>query len=128
VLIGFLKGNSNNKTNLFKEVLQRNIPYGFSALTLQEVLQGALNEKEFKTLKEYLSSQRIYYLKQEYETYEKAARIFFETRRKGFTPRSTIDVLIVLTAIDNNLLLLHDDRDFDIMAMNLAKLNILETI
>ena len=32
------------------------------------------------------------------------------------TVRSTIDVLIALTAIEHHAFLLHDDRDFDVIA------------
>ena len=128
VLMGFLKGKSSDKVKLFKEILLRNIPFGISPLTLQEVLQGARTENDFYTLKQFLSSQRIYYLDNEAETYENAARIYFELRRRGVTPRSTIDILIALTAIDNNLLLLHDDRDFDAMAGQLSDLRILNKL
>lgn len=39
--------------------------------------------------------------------------------------RGTIDILIALTAMENNLILLHDDRDFDAIASktNLAVLD-----
>ncbi|MBS4030643.1 MAG: hypothetical protein KGZ63_04355 [Clostridiales bacterium] len=52
VLIGFLKGQVDEKTELFKDVLSRDIPFGISSYTYQEVLQGARNETEFNTLKE----------------------------------------------------------------------------
>ncbi|WP_061214633.1 type II toxin-antitoxin system VapC family toxin [Syntrophomonas wolfei] len=128
VLIGFLKGQINEKIQLFDQVLSRNIDFGFSSYTFQEVLQGARNEKEYKQLRDYLSTQIIYFLPEKTATYEKAARLYFDLRRKGITPRSTIDVLIALTAIENNLLLLHNDRDFDLMAGQLETLNILKMI
>ena len=115
VLIGFLKGQNDAKTLLFNEILTRNIPFGISAYTLQEVLQGARNEKDYLKLWEYLSTQIIYFLPGEISTYEKAARLYFDLRRKGFTPRSTIDILIALTALENQLMLLHNDRDFDLI-------------
>lgn len=54
--------------------------------------------------------------------------MYFDLRRSGVTIRSTIDVLIALTAIQNNLHLLHNDRDFDIMAEKLPKLKILNSL
>ena len=128
VLIGFLKGQINEKIQLFDQVLSRNIDFGFSSYTFQEVLQGARNEKEYKQLRDYLSTQIIYFLPEKTATYEKAARLYFDLRRKGITPRSTIDVLIALTAIENNLLLLHNDRDFDLMAEQVDTLRILKMI
>ena len=128
VLIDFLKGQTNEKIQLFDEILSRNIDFGFSSYTFQEVLQGAQNEKEYEQLHDYLSTQIIYFLPEETATYEKAARFYFDLRRKGITPRSTIVVLIALTAIENNLLLLHNDRDFDLMAKQVETLNILKAI
>jgi len=125
VLIGYLKGQTDNKTELLKDVLTRELPFGISSYTYQEVLQGARNEKEFETLKEYLSTQKIYFLKQEISTFEKASRMFFDLRRKGSTPRSTIDILIALTAIEYNLILLHNDNDFDFMSKHIPDLEIM---
>lgn len=128
VLIDFLKGQTNAKTLLFEEILSREIPFGLSPYTFQEVLQGARNEKEYKHLHDYLSTQTIYYLPEEIATYEKAARLYFDLRRKGMTPRSTIDILIALTAIENKLMLLHNDRDFDLMAEQVETLSVLKMI
>jgi len=125
VLISYFKGHTNDKTELLKDILFREIPFGISSYTYQEILQGARNEKEFEILKEYLSTQRVYFLKQEKFTYEKAAQMFFDLRRKGLTPRSTIDILIALTAIEYNLTLLHNDNDFDIMSKHIPKLRIM---
>jgi len=115
VLIDFLRGVVNTKTDQFESILQLDIPYGISAYTYQELLQGARNEKEYNTLHDYLGSLVIYYLDANIHSFEKASRLVFDLRRKGVTPRSTIDVYIALTAIENNLMLLHNDRDFDAM-------------
>ena len=128
VLIGFLKGDVNEKTELLNEVISRDAPFGISAYTYQEVLQGAKDKIELQKLKGYLSTQLIYYLNQDASTYEKAAILYFDLRRKGITPRSTIDILIALTAIENKLALLHNDHDFDIMASHMPELRILNTI
>lgn len=115
VLINYLRGKDNLKTRLLKEVLFKKIPVGISPFTYQEVLQGAKDKGEFDLLKHHFSKWTIYYLP-ERENYEKAAELYFELRRKGLTPRSTIDILIAITAIEYDLVLLHDDRDFDEIA------------
>jgi len=56
--------------------------------------------------------------------FERAARLYFDLRRKGITPRGTIDIFIALTAIHHNLSLLHDDRDFDAIASYVKELKI----
>ena len=62
------------------------------------------------------------------ETYEKAAKMFFDLRRQGITPRSVLDVLIALTAIENKLLLLHNDKDFDMMSSKVSELIIINEL
>ncbi|MCL2081152.1 MAG: PIN domain-containing protein [Oscillospiraceae bacterium] len=128
VIIDFLKGDENPKTIVFESVLKRNLPYGIASYTVQEILQGAKNENEYGLLKDYLSTLTVYFLPERVETYEKAARLYYELRRKGVTLRSSIDILISLIAIENNFFLLHNDKDFDMFAANLDNLKILEKI
>jgi len=128
VLIDFLKGTQNEKTALLKEILERDVPFGISAYTYQEVLQGARSESEYARLRSYFGSQDIYYVPQKSAFYEKAARLYFNLRRKGVTVRGMIDVLIAQTAIENKLLLLHNDRDFDAMAAAVPDLKILQQL
>jgi predicted nucleic acid-binding protein len=70
----------------------------------------------------------IYYPPHDRIFYEKAARLYFDLRRQGVTIRNSIDVLIALTAIENNLMLLHNDCDFDAIADMTASLQILKTL
>lgn len=127
VLIDFLKGAENAKAELFSFALKQNLPYGFAGYTYQEILQGAKDENEYGKLKEYFSTQKFYFLPQNLKTYEKAARLFYDLRRQGLTLRSSIDVLIALTAIEYELLLLHNDRDFDMIAAQTGALKIWDT-
>lgn len=116
VLIGFFKGQTNQEIKLFEEILRHKIPFGIPCYAYQEVLQGTANEKEYNQLKEFLSTQVIYFLPETKETYEKAAKLYFDLRRMGVTVRSTIDILIALMAIESQIPLLHSDKDFDNIA------------
>jgi len=116
VLIQFLKGVDSKNSRKFGIVLQRGIPFGINSLIFQEVLQGAGSEKEYLTLKKYLETQRFYHLNDPIGSFAEAAKIYLDCRKKGITIRSTIDCLIAQTALENNLLLLHEDSDFDLMA------------
>lgn len=115
-LVHFLKGVDTESSRRFSIVLQRGTPFGINSLIFQEVLQGAGSEKEFFTLKKYLETQRFYHLNHPIESFAKAAKIYHDCRKKGITIRSTIDCLIAQTALENDLLLLHEDSDFDLMA------------
>ena len=125
-MIDALKGNDNPKTRIFSEVLRRDIPFGFSAYTYQELLQGAKDREEFNRLADYLSGQQIYLFPVDVETFKRAAETYFNLRQNGVTIRSTVDILIALTAIEYKLSLLHNDSDFDLMAQHLDSLIILQ--
>ena len=116
VLINYFKGINNPKTKKFEEILETETPFGINNFIYQEVLQGASDEKEYNLLNEYLGSQKFYELLYGTQSYENAAKIYHLCRKKGITPRSTIDLLIVETAIENNLFLLHDDKDYSEIA------------
>ena len=116
VLIHFLKGAKTEKSRKFSIILQRRMPFGINSLIFQEVLQGAGSEKEYLTLREYLETQRFYHLKDPIDSFAKAAKMYLDCRKKGITIRSTIDCLVAQTALENDLLLLHEDSDFDLMA------------
>ena len=118
VLVNFFKGITNKQVIKLENAIKDKIPFGINNLIYQELLQGARSEKEFDLLKEYLSTQRFYDLKNAKESYEAAAKNYFYCRKNGITVRSTIDMLILQTAMENNLYLLHDDRDFS----NIAKI------
>jgi hypothetical protein len=116
VLIDFLEGRKTESGQRLKTVLQQGIPFGINPFIYQEVLQGAKSEKEYRLLKKYLETQRFCHPKDPVESFAKAAKIYFDCRRKGVTIRSTIDCIIAQTAIEHDLFLLHNDSDYDAMA------------
>jgi predicted nucleic acid-binding protein len=79
-----------------------------------ELLQGCRDEKEWSLLKSYLDAQD--YLELDPASWEAAARIYFELRRTGHTVRSPIDCCIAQLALDYDLMLLHRDGDFRVIA------------
>ena len=116
VLIGFFRGDSNSSVDVFRELCNQQIPFAISSVIYQELLQGAKNEKEFDTLQSYLGTQRFFNPKEPLESFSAAAEIYFKCRRKGITIRSTIDCLIAQTAMEHNLFLFHNDKDFTAMS------------
>jgi predicted nucleic acid-binding protein len=116
ILVDFLGGRKVKGSQKFKLVLQQAIPFGITPLTYQDLLQGATSEKEYGLLRKYLETQRFYHPREPVNSYARAASIYFDCRKNGVTLRSTIDCIIAQTAIDHDLLLLHNDNDFDAMA------------
>ena len=90
----------------------------------QELLQGAKNIEEYSQLQEYLSTLPFYKLRNGKVSFEKAAYLYFICRKNGITIRSTIDLLIAETAIENDLYLLHNDKDFTNLGKVVTELKI----
>jgi predicted nucleic acid-binding protein len=82
--------------------------------TQLELLQGSLNEQEWTLLSTYLEAQDSVELPS--SSWQTAARIYYDLRRRGLTVRSPIDCCIAQAALENDLLLVHDDRDFETIA------------
>ena len=79
-----------------------------------ELLQGAAGEQEWAMLADHLEGQD--YVETSGDTWRDAARIYFELRRRGRTVRSPIDCCVAQLAIENDLRLLHENRDFEAIA------------
>ena len=124
VLVDYFKGIESRPAKLFDELIENGIPYGINNFVYQELLQGSRTIDEFNTLKEYLETIPFYDLQYGKESYEKAAFLHFQCRRNGITIRSTIDLLIAEIAIENNLLLLHNDEDFNNIGKVIKELRI----
>ncbi|MFH1090387.1 MAG: PIN domain nuclease, partial [Pseudomonadota bacterium] len=81
-------------------------------IIITEVLQGIKKDSDFEKLAEYLLEFPIYGPKS-IETYLRAAQLYRDCRKKGRTVRKTIDCIIAAICLENDLILLHQDSDFD---------------
>lgn len=116
VLIDYLKNVEDEYSNALNILIENNYPIGINNYIYQEVLQGAKSIKEYTILKDYLSQFHFYDIKGK-DSYEKAAEMNVLCRTKGVSVRSTVDLLIAQTAIENDIMLLSKDFDF----LNIAK-------
>ena len=112
VWVKLFRTNNDFKQTLIETINGRD--YYLSRFTQTELLQGARNEQEWLQLNNYLSTQD--YIDPSISSWSHAARIYYELRRQGITVRNTIDCLIATSAIEYDLLLLHNDRDFEAIA------------
>lgn len=81
-----------------------------------ELLQGCRDESQWSRLHDYLEGQD--YLEARSATWPAAAKIYFLLRKRGITVRSPIDCCIAQIAMEHEVLLLHDDRDFDLIGQH----------
>ena len=96
------------------ETLIANREILLTRFTQLELLQGSLNEQEWTILSTYLEVQD--YVELTPSSWQAAARIHYDLRRQGLTVRSPIDCCIAQAALENDLLLIHNDRDFETIA------------
>jgi predicted nucleic acid-binding protein len=115
VWIDYLSGAETEPTDRFGEISSRGYAVGLASVVYQEVVQGVSSRREFEQTSEYLGSQIFYHPRDTVGSYREAARIYFDCRRAGITIRSSADCLIARVAIEHELLLLHDDRNFEKM-------------
>jgi predicted nucleic acid-binding protein len=83
-----------------------------------EVLAGARDQRHLRTLEQMLYSHG--HVPVEQDDYVSAATIWRTCRRGGDTPRSLLDCLIAAVAMRNDAAVLHNDRDFDVIARHVG--------
>lgn len=116
VLIDFLQGGTSPGVQHLAKALDDGTPIALTPIVIQEVLQGARDRGQWRRLQAYLGSQELLLPAHPVESHVAAARIYFDCRRKGLTVRSSIDCLIAQIALENDAVLLHAERDFDVIA------------
>lgn len=112
IWIDFLRGNNSIYHHTLHNLIEKEEDVCISGIIFTEILQGIKNDKFFSEIKRYLLEFPIYNPKS-IDTYIFAANIFRQCGKKGKTVRKTVDCLIAAIAIENGLILLHNDRDFD---------------
>jgi predicted nucleic acid-binding protein len=80
-----------------------------------EVLQGIREDKTYRRTRAILRSFPILRVRG-LRTFDRAAAIYRECRKKGLTIRSTVDCLIAATCLEADAELYQNDRDFDAIA------------
>lgn len=111
VWIDYFRGVTTKETELLDALLGIE-PIAIGDLVLAEVLQGFKSERDFNQAKKLLTSLvMVDMLGQEIAI--QTARNFRSLRERGITVRKTIDTIIATYCIENDLALLHSDRDFD---------------
>lgn len=113
VLIAFFRGQATAGAARLRQLEERSEPFAVPAVCCQELLQGARDEREWRLLDDYLSSQTLLAPDDPWATHHAAARIYFDCRRRGVTVRSSVDCLIAQLTLASEGVLLHDDEDFE---------------
>ncbi|MCD4696671.1 MAG: PIN domain nuclease [Bacteroidales bacterium] len=110
VWIDYFNGLKNKHTDKLDELLSSELII-IGDIILAETLQGFRKDKDFVNAKEALSVIACYSISNK-KIAIKSAENFRNLRKKGITIRKTTDMLIGIFCIENNIPLLHNDRDF----------------
>jgi predicted nucleic acid-binding protein len=117
VWIDYFNGKITKQTNLLDSLLGNELIV-VGDIILTEVLQGFRRDRDFDQALE-LFGRFVFREMLGKEIAVQSAGNYRILRRKGVTVRKTIDVVIATFCIENDLPLLHSDRDFRPMEQHL---------
>ena len=122
VWIDFFAGRNESHVMSLQEYIESEEDLSLCGVILAEVLQGIRSDADFIKTKEYLGD--LIFLPMRQATFIQAAEIYRSLRKKGVTIRKPVDCMIASVAIEYNIQLLHNDRDFNHIAKH-SKLRVL---
>ena len=109
VWIDWINGRYSPATDRLDTWLERD-EAALLPIILQEILQGARSEQAFQALAAQFA--RIPLLRIPAESFNRAAWLYARCRWQGITIRSPHDCLIAASAVEHDIPLLTQDRDF----------------
>ena len=114
VWIDFFNGKETRYRHHLHYLIEREEDICLTEIVLTEILQGVKDDRDCRTTKRYLLEFPVLRPKG-IETYIAAADIYRKCRTKGKTVRKTVDCIISAIALEHNLILFHNDSDFEII-------------
>jgi hypothetical protein len=115
IWIPFFNGTPVKTSEMLSRLIDREEDICLSDFILMEILQGFKSDKEFEMARKYLLRFPVY-SPAGISSYIRASQIYRKCRKQGLTLQNSVDCIIAQTAIENDLILLHRDRDFDRIA------------
>ena len=116
VWIDFLTGRPGGHVELLESALTSREDICICGVILAEVLQGIREDRAYRETHKLF--KKLKYLAMPREIYSYAAEIYRGLRKRGVTVRKPIDCMIAAVAIKNDVPLLHNDRDFEPIAVH----------
>ena len=83
---------------------------------IQEILQGFRDEQAFRVARDSLRAIPCVESPLDQNLFLEAADLYRRARRAGLTVRSGVDCLIAACAVRNDLVVIHQDRDYSALA------------
>jgi predicted nucleic acid-binding protein len=124
VWIDLFRGRDTVQVKALERLIGENEDICVCGVILTEVLQGIREDQDYS--KASIRFEAFIYLPMGQGTFKKAAGIYRTLRRTGVTIRNTVDCMIAAVAIEHDITLLHNDRDFMPIAQHCG-LKVVET-
>jgi len=110
VWIDFFAGQSLPHVAKLVNLIEDKEDICICGIILAEVLQGIRKDNEYRKTRDLFKT--LLFLPMPYSVFLRSAEIYRKLRKKGITIRKPLDCMIAATAIENDLPLLHNDKDF----------------
>lgn len=114
VWIDLFAGRDGPHVTVLESLIEDRDDICLCGIILTEVLQGIRDDKEYYETESMLAN--LILLPMTRKTFLLAANIYRSLRARGITIRNSVDCMIAAVCIENNGRLLHNDRDFDLLA------------
>jgi len=124
VWIDFFADRQTPQVAKLQELIENEEDLCVCGVILAETLQGIRSDADYRRTKSHLDS--LLFFPMHRSTFVQAATLYRSLRKKGVTIRKPVDCMIASVALQHNLTLLHNDRDFDQIAKHF-KLKVLKT-
>ena len=111
VWIDWLRGSDTNAVRFVQE-REAHEELALTQMVYLEVLQGVRSDRQYAACVRVLGAQTILQPLDALETFEAAAQLYRQARKRGFTIRRSTDCLIAAIALEQGAVLVHNDRDF----------------
>ena len=113
VWIDFFTSKTLPHVETLENLILKNKNICICGIVITEVLQGIKNDKEFNKTKKLLEC--LVFLPMSYTTFIKSAQLYRTLRKNGITIKRVMDCLIATVAIENDISILHNDKDFSLI-------------
>ncbi len=110
VWIDFFAARSLPHVAALETIIKRRENICICGIILTEVLQGIRQDTEFRKTRDLFNT--LIFLPMPYTVFLRSAEIYRKLRKKGITIRKPLDCMIASVAIENDIPLLHNDKDF----------------
>ena len=110
VWIDFFRGKSRPHVKILENLIEERNDVCICGIILTEILQGIREDKAYKKTKQLLGN--LIFLPMQHSSFVLSAEIYRKLRQKGITIRKTMDCMIAAVVMENDIALVHNDRDF----------------